>query len=477
MFVLGWMIFYYGSSGIYADIALILNILLIFGILAGLGAVLTLPGIAGVVLTIGISVDANVLIFERVREELTKGKGIRKAISDGFNNALSSILDANITTGLTALILFIFGTGPIKGFATTLLIGIGTSLFTAIFITRILVDARNEKGKDVSFSTKATKGLLSNINISFLRRRKVAYFVSSLLILMSLISLTYQGLNQGVDFVGGRSYTVRFEKPVNPTEIGSVLSNEFGSAEAKTFGEDNQLKITTKYKVDVEGIAVDDEIQNKLFSSLQPYLPEDMSYDNFVNGSSQKVTGIMSSMKVGPTIADDIKKNSFLAVIGSLIVVFLYILLRFQKWQFSLGAVVAVFHDVLIVLGIFSITYTFMPFNMEINQAFIAAILTVIGYSLNDTVVVFDRIREFVAEHTKWEYSTTVDAALNSTLSRTLNTSLTTLIVLMAIFIFGGESIRGFMFALIIGVLVGTYSSVFIATPVMFDTQKKKILE
>jgi len=477
IFVLGWMIFYYGSSGIYADIALILNILLIFGILAGLGAVLTLPGIAGVVLTIGISVDANVLIFERVREELSKGKGIRKAIADGFNNALSSILDANITTGLTALILFIFGTGPIKGFATTLLIGIGTSLFTAIFITRILVDSRNEKGKDVSFSTKATKGLLSNINISFLQRRKVAYIVSSILILVSLASLTFQGLNQGVDFVGGRSYTVRFEQPVNPTEIGAVLSNEFGSAEAKTFGEDNQLKITTKYKVDVEGIAVDEEIQNKLFTALQSYLPDGMIYDNFVNGSSQKEIGIMSSIKVGPTIADDIKSNSFLAVIGSLIVVFLYILLRFQKWQFSLGAVVAVFHDVLIVLGIFSITYTFMPFSMEINQAFIAAILTVIGYSLNDTVVVFDRIREFLAEHTKWEFNTTVDAALNSTLSRTLNTSLTTLIVLLAIFIFGGESIRGFMFALIIGVLVGTYSSVFIATPVMYDTQKKKALE
>ncbi|MDO7570081.1 MAG: protein translocase subunit SecDF [Flavobacteriaceae bacterium] len=477
IFVLGWMIFYYGSSGIYADIALILNILLIFGILAGLGAVLTLPGIAGVVLTIGISVDANVLIFERVREELSKGKGIRKAIADGFNNALSSILDANITTGLTALILFIFGTGPIKGFATTLLIGIGTSLFTAIFITRILVDSRNEKGKDVSFSTKATKGLLSNINISFLQRRKVAYIVSSILILVSLASLTFQGLNQGVDFVGGRSYTVRFEQPVNPTEIGAVLSNEFGSAEAKTFGEDNQLKITTKYKVDVEGIAVDEEIQNKLFTALQSYLPDGMSYDNFVNGSSQKEIGIMSSIKVGPTIADDIKSNSFLAVIGSLIVVFLYILLRFQKWQFSLGAVVAVFHDVLIVLGIFSITYTFMPFSMEINQAFIAAILTVIGYSLNDTVVVFDRIREFLAEHTKWEFNNTVDAALNSTLSRTLNTSLTTLIVLLAIFIFGGESIRGFMFALIIGVLVGTYSSVFIATPVMYDTQKKKALE
>ena len=477
IFVLLWMVFYYGSSGIYADIALVLNILLIFGILAGLGAVLTLPGIAGVVLTIGISVDANVLIFERIREELDKGKGIRKAIADGFNNALSSILDANITTGLTALILFIFGTGPIKGFATTLLIGIGTSLFTAIFITRILLDSRNEKGKEVSFSTKATKGLLSNIKISFLQRRKVAYIVSSILILISLASLSFQGLNQGVDFVGGRSYTVRFDKSVSPTEIGGILSNEFGSAEAKTFGEDNQLKITTKYKVDVEGIAVDEEIQNKLFDALQSYLPEGTTYQNFVNGSSEKQIGIMSSIKVGPTIADDIKKNSFLAVIGSLIVVFLYILLRFQKWQFSLGAVAAVFHDVLIVLGIFSVTYTFMPFSMEINQAFIAAILTVIGYSLNDTVVVFDRIREYIGEHTKWEFDITVNAALNSTLSRTLNTSLTTLIVLLSIFIFGGESIRGFMFALIIGVIVGTYSSVFIATPVMYDTQNKKVLK
>ena len=471
------MIFYYGSSGIFADIALLLNILLIFGILAGLGAVLTLPGIAGIVLTIGISVDANVLIFERVREELKKGKGIRKAIADGFNNALSSILDANITTGLTALILFIFGTGPIKGFATTLLIGIGTSLFTAIFITRILVDSRNEKGKAVSFSTKTTKGLLSNINISFLQKRKVAYVISSILILMSLFSLGFKGLNQGVDFVGGRSYTVRFEKAVNPTEISSLLLDEFGSAEVKTFGEENQLKITTKYKVDVEGMAVDDEIQNKLYSSLLSYLPDGTTYDDFVKGSSEKSIGIMSSIKVGPTIADDIKNNSFLAVIGSLIVVFLYILLRFQKWQFSLGAVAAVFHDVLIVLGIFSLTYTFMPFNMEINQAFIAAILTVIGYSLNDTVVVFDRIREFVNEHTKWEFDDTVNSALNSTLSRTLNTSLTTLLVLLAIFIFGGESIRGFMFALIVGVMVGTYSSVFIATPVMYDTQKRKGLD
>ena len=475
--VLLWMVFYYGISGIFADIALTFNILLIFGVLAGLGAVLTLPGIAGIVLTIGISVDANVLIFERVREELRRGKGIRKAVADGFNNALSSILDANITTGLTALILFVFGTGPIKGFATTLLIGIATSLFTAIFITRIFVDDRNKKGKKVSFAPAATRGLLSNINWVFLGKRKIAYGVSGILLLMSLGSLFTIGLNQGVDFVGGRSYTVRFENAVNPSEIESTLFDVFGSAEVKTFGEANQLKITTKYKVDVEGLAVDDEIQNKLFNALGTYLPGGITYEDFVNGSDDKALGIMSSIKVGPTIADDIKNNSYLAVIGSLIVVFLYILLRFRKWQFSLGAVAAVFHDVIIVLGVFSLTYQIMPFNMEINQAFIAAILTVIGYSLNDTVVVFDRIREYVNEHPKWSFNTTVDSALNSTLSRTLNTSLTTLIVLLAIFIFGGESIRGFMFALIIGVLVGTYSSVFIATPVMYDTQKHKEVE
>ena len=472
IFVLCWMIFYYGRSGLYADIALVLNILLIFGILAGLGAVLTLPGIAGIVLTIGISVDANVLIFERVREEVRKGKGIRASISDGFNNALSSILDANITTGLTALILFIFGTGPIKGFATTLLIGIATSLFTAIFITRIFLDSRNEKGKSISFGTKLTMSLFSNINIGFLTKRKVAYGISFILISISVFSLFFQGLNQGVDFVGGRSYVVRFEKEVNPSEISGSLTNVFGSVEVKTFGDDNQLKITTNYKVDVEGIEVDNEIQNKLFSGLKSYLNSDVDYDSFVNGSEEKQIGIMSSIKVGPTIADDIKKNSFLAVLGSLIVVFLYILLRFRRWQFSLGAVAAVFHDVLLVLGIFSIAYKIMPFNMEINQAFIAAILTVIGYSLNDTVVVFDRIREYINEHSNWEFKATVDSALNSTLSRTLNTSLTTLIVLISIFVFGGESIRGFMFALIVGVLVGTYSSVFIATPVMYDSLK-----
>ncbi|MFD2585972.1 protein translocase subunit SecDF [Croceitalea marina] len=474
-FVLLWMIFYYGKAGIFADIALIFNIVLIFGVLTSLGAVLTLPGIAGIVLTIGMSVDANVLIFERIKEELDRGKGKAQAVADGFSNALSSILDANITTGLTAIILFIFGSGPIKGFATTLLIGIVTSLFTAIFITRLLVDWYiSKKGRDLQFSTGITKNLFKNMSINFLGKRKIAYVISLILVGVGAFSLLTKGLQQGVDFVGGRSYQIRFEQAVNPSEIASELNDVFGSASVKTFGDANQIKVTTAYKVDVEGIEVDSEIQNKLYTSLQKYLPDGTSFEDFTVGASEKSIGILQSVKVGPTIADDIKKNALLAIIGSLAVVFLYILLRFRKWQFSLGAVVAVFHDVMIVLGIFSLTSAVMPFNMEIDQAFIAAILTVIGYSLNDTVVVFDRIREIV-NLKGWNKGNNVNEALNSTLSRTLNTSLTTLIVLLAIFIFGGESLRGFMFAMIVGVIVGTYSSVFIATPIMFDALKKRI--
>lgn len=473
--VLLWMIFYYGKAGGFADIAMILNILLIFGILSGLGAVLTLPGIAGIVLTIGMSVDANVLIFERVREEIVKGKGQKEAIQDGFSNALSSILDANITTGLTALILFIFGTGPIKGFATTLLIGIGTSLFTAIFITRLLVDWYINKGGRLDFSTALTKNLFRNISIEFLKKRKVAYIISVAFIIVSLGSLFTNGLDQGVDFVGGRTYQVRFAQDVNATEITDVLSKPevFGSADAKTFGSANQLKITTKYKVNETGAAADEEIRRALYDGLVPYL-EGVSYEKFIDlNDENKQVGLLESYKVSPTIADDIKQASVWAVLGSLIVVFLYILLRFKRWQYSLGAVAAVFHDVLIVLGVFSLTYKFMPFSMEINQAFIAAILTVIGYSLNDTVVVFDRIREFFNEHSSWKFDRVVNVSLSSTLSRTLNTSLTTLVVLLAIFIFGGDSIRGFMFALIVGVIVGTYSSLFIATPIMYDSVNK----
>ncbi len=472
--VLVWMVFYYGKAGIFADIALLLNILLIFGVLTSLSAVLTLPGIAGIVLTIGMSVDANVLIFERIKEEIAKGKGKSQAVADGFSNALSSILDANITTGLTAIILFIFGSGPIKGFATTLLIGIVTSLFTAIFITRLLVDwYLSGRTRRLDFSTSLTKNLFKNINVNFLAKRKIAYVLSLVLVGIGVFSLLTNGLQQGVDFIGGRSYQVRFEQGVNPSEIASELNDVFGSGtNVKTFGNANQVKITTPYKVDVEGIEVDNEIQSKLYTSLQKYLPDGTDQKDFMIGSGDKSIGILQSVKVGPTIADDIKNNAFLAIIGSLAVVFLYILFRFRKWQFSLGAVVAVFHDVMIVLGIFSLFGTIMPFNMEIDQAFIAAILTVIGYSLNDTVVVFDRIREIIGEK-GWRGGNNVNLALNSTLSRTLNTSLTTLVVLLAIFIFGGESLRGFMFAMIIGIIVGTYSSLFIATPVMFDTLNK----
>ncbi len=472
--VLIWMIFYYGRAGIYADIALVVNLLFIFGILAGLGAVLTLPGIAGIVLTIGMSVDANVLIFERIREEFYKGKAQKDAIKDGFNNALSSILDANITTGLTGLILLIFGTGPIKGFATTLLIGILTSLFTAIFLTRMFIERYTVNGKPLNFSTAATKNLFRNLAINFLGKRKIAYIISGFLILLSLGSLFTQGLNQGIDFVGGRTYTVRFDKTVIASEIQQDLVAVYGTAEAKTFGGNNQLKISTAYKVDDQTTEADNEVLELLFQALQPNFPQGYTLLEFVDDTDSKQIGLMQSMKVGPTIASDIKRAAVWAVSGSLIIVFLYILLRFRRWQFSLGAVSAVMHDTIIVLGLFSLFKDVMPFSMEIDQAFIAAILTVIGYSLNDTVVVFDRIREYYNENPSWKLFRVINSAVNSTISRTINTSFTTLIVLLAIFIFGGESIRGFMFALIIGVIVGTYSSVFIATPVTFDSVKKK---
>ena len=474
--VLLWMILYYGKGGVFADIALLLNILLIFGVLSGLGAVLTLPGLAGIVLTIGMSVDANVLIFERIREEIGKGKGQREAIQDGFANALSSILDANITTGLTAIILFVFGTGPIKGFATTLIIGILTSLFTAIFITRLLVDWHVNRGGKLDFSTAITKGFFRNSNYNFIVKRKVSYIFSGLLILISIISLSTKGLDQGIDFVGGRTYQVRFGKEVSPEAVTKDLNAVFGSAEVKTIGSASQLKISTKYKVDSNSAEADEEVQSMLFEALKPYLPEGLTYKQFTDdsGADIKKVGKVSSDKVSPTIADDIKKESFWAVLGSLVVVFLYILMRFKKWQFSLGAVAAVFHDVIIVLGVYSLTYTLMPFSMEIDQAFIAAILTVIGYSLNDTVVVFDRIREVVNEKGGFKGGKHINSAINNTLSRTLNTSLTTLVVLFAMFLFGADSLRDLLFALIVGIVVGTYSSIFIATPIMYDTLKDK---
>ncbi|WP_298780140.1 protein translocase subunit SecDF [uncultured Polaribacter sp.] len=478
MLVLLWMILYYGKAGLYADIALIVNILFIFGILASFNAVLTLPGIAGIILTIGMSVDANVIIFERIKEGLFKKKGLKQSVEEGFSvkGALSAIIDANITTLLTGIILYVFGTGPIKGFALTLMIGIATSLFTAVFITRILIDKAVNKGSNLTFNTSVSKGWFQNINVEFLKKRKIAYIISGAIILGGVASIATIGLKQGVDFKGGRSYTVRFDKAMNATEVANSLKDVFGSApEVKTYGTDNQLKITTVYKIEEEGIEVDEAVQNALFTGLKSYIGN-TTYENFKPGFEKAANsnGIMSYRKVDPTIADDIKTSALYAVFGSLLVVFLYILLRFRKVSFSIGAVAAVFHDVLIVLAVFSIFYKFMPFDMEIGQSFIAAILTVVGYSLNDTVVIFDRIREFAGIHTKWKYSEVVDKALSSTLGRTINTSLTTILVMLAIFLFGGDSIKGFMFALIVGVAVGTYSSLFVATPIMYDTSKKE---
>ena len=476
--VLLWMTLYYGKAGLYADIALAVNILFIFGILASFNAVLTLPGIAGIILTIGMSVDANVIIFERIKEGLFKKKGLKQSVEEGFSvkGALSAIIDANITTLLTGIILYVFGTGPIKGFALTLMIGIGTSLFTAVFITRLLIDGAISKGSKLTFNTSISKGWFQNLNIEFLRKRKLAYIISGAIIVAGIASILSIGLKQGVDFKGGRSFTVRFDKSMNATEVAETLKDAFGTApEVKTYGLVNQLKITTVYRIDEEGATVDEEVQNALFTGLKPYIGT-TSYDDFKPGfeKAKNANGIMSYRKVDPTIADDIKTSALWAVFGSLFVVFLYILLRFRKVSYSIGAVAAVFHDVLIVLGVFSITYNFMPFDMEIGQSFIAAILTVVGYSLNDTVVIFDRIREFAGINTSWKYSQVVDKALSSTLGRTINTSLTTLLVMIVIFLFGGDSIKGFMFALIVGVAVGTYSSLFVATPIMYDTTKEE---
>ncbi len=466
LLVLFYMIFYYNRAGIVSNVALLANIFFIFGVLSSLGAVLTLPGIAGIILTIGMSVDANVLIYERIREELTNGKGIRLAISDGYNSAYSSIIDANVTTLLTGIILYTFGTGPIKGFATTLVIGIITSLFAAIFITRLVISARLKKGKDMNFSNKLTKGAFKNTNVDFIGLRKRFYVISSVIVLLGLGSLLTKGLQLGVDFDGGRTFVVRFDDTVNNEDLRSELSNVFVdndglkyTPQVKTFGENNQVKITTSYMINNNDVSTDKVVEDKLNEGLKT---TGLDYE------------IMSSQKVGPTIADDIKDAAVWSIIFSLLVIFLYILLRFRRWQFSLGAVAAVFHDVVIVLSIFSVFYGILPFSLEIDQAFIAAILTIIGYSLNDTVVVFDRVREYMNINKKKKIHEFMNSSLNSTLSRTINTSLTTFFVLLIIFVFGGEVIRGFMFALMVGVLVGTYSSLFIASPIMLDTISSK---
>ena len=476
--VLSWMFIYYGRAGLYANIALIVNLLFLFGVLASFGAVLTLPGIAGIVLTMGMAVDANVIIYERAKEELDAGKSVVEAVNYSYTwrGAMSSIIDANVTTILTALILLIFGTGPIKGFATTLLIGIITSVITAVYITRLFLDYSLNKKHNLTFTTSVSEKLFKNLSFDFLSKKKIAYIISSILIILSLISLFTKGLNLGTDFVGGRTFQVRFDKDVSAPEVAKVLSSPeiFGSVEAKIFGNNNQLKITTKYKVNEEGEGIDREVNEKLYNGLKSFLPTNLSYDKFINNYEGKKIGLLQSSKVSGTVSKDIKTNSIWAVLGSLLVVFIYLLISFRKWQFGFGAVAAVTHDTIIVLGIFSFFYNILPFNMEIDQAFIAAILTVIGYSLNDTVIVFDRVREFLDYNSSPDFKGLVNKALNSTLSRTINTSATTLVVLFAIFFFGGETIRGFVFAILIGILVGTYSSLFIATPIMSDTMSEE---
>ncbi len=472
--ILIYMIFYYSSAGIVADIALAANLFFVLGFLASLRATLTLPGIAGIVLTIGMSVDANVLIYERIREEMRTGKGVKQAIADGYKAAYSSILDSNITTMLTGIILFVFGTGPIQGFATTLIIGIITSLFSAIFITRLLFEWVLSSDKKISFSTKLTENAFQKLNIDFLGKRKMFYVVSLVIVLLGIGSLASRGLNYGVDFTGGRSYIVRFDAPVEVSEIASALTEQFvtedglkNTPEVKTFGASNQVKITTKYMIEDTGSEVDDLMEDKLYTGLIGFYTDEITQDAFV--------AELTSQKVEATIADDIKEAALIAVIFSLIVIFVYILARFSKWQYSAGAIAALAHDVIIVLAIFSIFYGVLPFSLEIDQAFIAAILTVVGYSINDTVVVFDRLREYLGLHPNKDSKDVINSALNSTISRTVNTSLSTMFVLLVIFTFGGEMIRGFIFAMMVGVFVGTYSSLFIATPITYDLSKGEV--
>jgi len=469
-----WMIVYYGRAGLYANIALAVNLLFLFGVMVNFGFVLTLPGIAGIVLTMGTAVDANIIIYERAKEELRSGKSLEDAIktSYGWKGAMRSIIDANVTHILTGIVLVTFGTGPIKGFAITLLIGIVTSLYTSIFISRIFLDRDAARGRKLTFVTNMSKNWFTNFNFDFLRIKKWTYAFSALVTIVCIISLMTHGLNQSVEFVGGRTYQVRFDQNVSPDDVRDELIAVFGSAEVKKFGSDNQIKIVTKYGMDQTGntLKLDEKITHMLYDAVKKHFVKDMGYDNFVNIYDGKKAGILDSYKVTADRAKDIKTNAFWAVIGAMAIVFIYLFVSFRKWQYSLGAIAAVAHDVIFVLGLYSLLWKYMPFGMEIDQHFIAAILTVIGYSMNDTVIVFDRVREYLGGKTKGSFNHIVNQSINSTMSRTLNTSLSMIFVLVIMFIFGGESIRGFIFAMLIGIVVGTYSSLFIATPVLCDT-------
>ena len=478
--VLLYMIFFYQGAGLVADIALITNVLLLFGTLASFGAVLTLPGIAGLVLTLGMAVDANVIIYERVKEELKAGKGLGKAVHDGYANAYSAIIDGQVTTLLTGFVLFFFGSGPIKGFATTLIIGIITSVLTSIFITRLIIDDRVNKGKNITFENSFTRNFLKNTNVDFVKGRKWSYIVSGCLILISIASIAFKGFTYGVDFTGGRTYVVRFDQPVTAEAVRSAVNTTFNAAdpessvEVKQFGGDAQMKITTSYKVKDESSSVDTEIEGMLYESLKGFFKEDIQLSDFTS-TLENPNGIISSDKVGASIASDIKRSAIISVLLALLIIFAYIAWRFKGWSWGLGGVVSLAHTAIILIGFFSLFSGILPFNLDVDQTFIAAILTIIGYAINDNVVIFDRIRENLSLHPNDDFKTMVNKSLNQTLTRTVNTSVSTLLPMIAIAIFGGESIRGLSVALCLGILVGTYASIMIGTPIMYDSTVKAL--
>ncbi len=468
LIVLLYMILYYNKAGVIASISLVANLFFIFGVLASLGAVLTLPGIAGIVLTMGMAVDANIIIYERIREELRNGKNLKLAIKDGFSGSYSAIIDGNLTTLITGIILYAFGHGPIQGFATTLCIGILTSLFSAIFITRIIFHFFLDRNKDIKFSFKFSENILRNVNYKFMEKRKMFYIISISVTVIGIVSLLVRGVNFGIDFTGGRSYIVQFEKGVKSAEIATMLSTDLdGNPEVKSYGAEDKMKITTKYKIDEDSKDVETEIITILYNNFKDLYTEKISIEQFTNNK------ILSSQKVGPTIASDIKTSAATALFLALLGIFLYIFFRFRNWQYGLGGVLALLHDAFFVVTVFSVLRGVLPFSLDVDQAFIAAILTIIGYSINDSVIIYDRIREYKILFPKRDNLENFNAALNSTLSRTLNTALTTLFTLVVIFTFGGEAIRSFVFGLLVGISVGTYSSIFISSAVTFDTLKK----
>ncbi|MBQ8493444.1 MAG: protein translocase subunit SecDF [Alistipes sp.] len=483
--VLLYMALFYKTAGWMASAALIFNVFLLMGVLVSFGAVLTLPGIAGIVLTMGMAVDANVIIFERIKEELLAGKGLTLAIKDGFSNAYSAIIDGNLTTIITGVVLFFFGTGPVKGFATTLVLGIITSLFCSIFITRVLIESHIARRGNISFSRPFSENFLKNVKFSFVSKRKYSYIISGTLIVASIVSLMTLGLNRGVDFTGGRSYVVKFNEAVDVEKVRESLEAEFeavadaanSSVEVKQFGAENQVRIVTQYQPEgLEGEAANDAVDRLLFAALDEFFTLDgFGFEEFrTTGEGIAQWGIASSEQVNESISSEMTMNSLIAVLISLVAIGVYIAIRFRRWQWAMGATMALAHNAILVIGFFSMLYAIMPFNLEVNQAFIAAILTIIGYTINDTVVIFDRIREYIGLYPKRDIKTNIDNAICATLSRTVNASGTTLVTLLAIFIFGGETIRGFVFALILGIVIGTYSSVFVATPIAYDLQRKK---